>query len=375
MDGPRAVQAHELDALRALTDIVFRQSMPEQYPQLFNLDNLDNLRVCFDGSTCTSHTGMTRRRALIMGCTIDVCCIGAVCTHPDYRKLGLASLCLDSAVNHAHDNGVDFMIVSGDRGLYTRNGCLKVGHDFIVELSNDTLKGLVPSPNITVSEIPLHVDLSSIASCYRMEPVRFVRPPDDYKYLKQSGWAMNSPVKIFAVMNQHGNVLGYFTVREFQQSEPISVVEFAGDRSAILTGMRQVLNIEGSPSIQMQIQGHDAVMMNLLNNLDARLSPTNASGTVKIINFEQLLKRMTPYFIELLGELRASKLRFEQSGNSYIFGYGSEEFTTDRDMATQTVFGSPNGLPQLISNIESDLGSMLRTIFPVPTLWYGINYC
>jgi hypothetical protein len=69
-DGPRAVREAELPALRALTDIVFRPLMPEQYPQLFNTKNLENLRVCFDGDVCISHVGMVQRDALLMGCRI-----------------------------------------------------------------------------------------------------------------------------------------------------------------------------------------------------------------------------------------------------------------------------------------------------------------
>src|SRR5579862_8267342 len=140
MDGPRAVRLDEMDALRKLTDVVFRPGMPEQYPQLFNNENLDNLRVCFDGSTCVSHVGMTQRNASLMGCTIRVCCIGSVATHPDYRNQGLASACFESAVEKAYADGVDVMIVSGGRGLYTRNGCPRLGRDYKVKISTEGLR-------------------------------------------------------------------------------------------------------------------------------------------------------------------------------------------------------------------------------------------
>src|SRR5262249_25163248 len=109
MEGPRALQENEFESLRALTDAVFRPGMPEQYPQLFNADNRENLRVCVDEGLCVSHVGMTERKASLLGCTIQVCCIGAVSTYKEYRGQGLASRCFDDAVAKAFQDGVDLM--------------------------------------------------------------------------------------------------------------------------------------------------------------------------------------------------------------------------------------------------------------------------
>ena len=203
MDGPRAVRPDELTALRKLTDVVFRPGMPEWYPQLFNPENIDNLRVCFDGEVCTSHVGMVQRNALIMGCQIRVCCIGAVATHPDYRNQGLASACFDSAVQKARADGVDVMIVSGGRGLYVRNGCLNLGRDFRVTANLDSF-GQMDDNDLTVISM-LDGNPELVRECYRREPVRFVRPPADYEYFLQSGWAMNSPAETVMIHEEAGS--------------------------------------------------------------------------------------------------------------------------------------------------------------------------
>jgi GNAT superfamily N-acetyltransferase len=77
-------------ALRALEAKVFRPSMPDEYPQLFNEDTYEGLTVCFDGSRCVSHAGMVTRGASIFGCRVDVGLIGGVATDPEYRGQGLA---------------------------------------------------------------------------------------------------------------------------------------------------------------------------------------------------------------------------------------------------------------------------------------------
>jgi len=43
MEGPRELREGELDSLRELTEGVFRTGMIEQYPQLFNAENFENL--------------------------------------------------------------------------------------------------------------------------------------------------------------------------------------------------------------------------------------------------------------------------------------------------------------------------------------------
>src|SRR5438045_4062433 len=98
IEGPRGARPDELPSLRELTDQVFRPGMIDQYPQLFNADNAECLRVCVDDGKCVSHVGMSERNAVLFGCPIKVCCIGGVGTLPEYRGKGLASACFDDAV-------------------------------------------------------------------------------------------------------------------------------------------------------------------------------------------------------------------------------------------------------------------------------------
>ncbi len=385
MDGPRAARPDEVDALRQLTDVVFRKGMPEQYPQLFNAENLENLRVCFDGPICTSHVGMVQREALLMGCRIRVCCIGAVSTHPDYRKQGLASACFDDAVKKAHADGVDVMIVSGGRGLYIRNGCLNLGRDYRVKVTADSFK---PSSNQTIKLIPMPDSSRDIvAECHRREPVRFVRTPADYRFFKESGWAMNSPAEILMIYgktrdtseepDREGPFLGYGVVRKPDAALAASLIEFGGDRHAVLAALPEIIDRQSLTSLSFQVMGSDPVMQTLCEREGFEMTPTSASGTIKLINFPQLMSRMRPRFNEILGNASADRLRFEQDGEQYIFACGDAHIALDRDTATRAVFGDLAGLPEEIANGPSEaheLRQLLSSILPLPTLWYGINY-
>ncbi|HLJ56386.1 MAG TPA: GNAT family N-acetyltransferase, partial [Chthonomonadaceae bacterium] len=134
MDGPRGVCEQDMASLRALTGIVMRPELVDQYPQLFNPANYENLRVCADGEKLVAHVGMTQRNAILYDCRIRTACIGGVCTLPEYRKQGLASACFDDALRKARAEGVDLMIVSGDRNLYRMRGCVHVGGDTEYEI-------------------------------------------------------------------------------------------------------------------------------------------------------------------------------------------------------------------------------------------------
>jgi len=378
MDGPRAVRIHEMDALRKLTDVVFRPGMPEQYPQLFNAENVENLRVCFDKRICVSHVGMVQRGALLMGCSIRVCCIGAVATHPDYRKQGLASSCFDDAVQKARADGVDAMIVSGGRGLYTRNGCLNLGRDFRVT-TNSTSFDRSQGQSVTLTSM-FDGNPELVRECYRREPVRFVRPPADYEYFLQSGWAMNSPAETLMIHEKtdthqrRGAFLGYAVLRTGEPGKASSLIEYGGDRHAVMASLPEIFRKYGFTELSFQVMGSDSVMHALCESGGFDMVPTSASGTVKLINFPQLMTRMRPRFTEILGSATARRLRFEQDGDRYIFALGDETLELDRDTATRAVFGDLQGLPEELNIGAGYLGIELRRILPLPTLWYGINY-
>lgn len=373
MEGPRALRPDEFPALRALTDVVFRPRMPEQYPQLFNPENRENLRVCSEDDRCVSHVGMTQRGATLLGCAIQVCCIGAVATHPEYRGQGLASACFDDAVARAYRNGVDIMLVSGDRDLYRRRGCLRVGRDsaFTWTVNGPPENGL-PGGGEEVTVMPMTEDELPLAqACYRREPVRFLRPPDDYRDALQSGYVMNRPSD-FLVVRAGGDFRGYLVVQHPGADGKARIAEYAGDRHSLLAALPLVAGRYGLSALGWQVPRHDDLFRSLCERAGLAATPTPSSGTVKLIHFTQLMERMRPRFREILGEKEAARLSFAQQGETYVFRYGEDALRTDRDTATRLVFGSVEGTET--QSGEGAVAQALRAILPLPCLWYGINY-
>lgn len=374
MEGPRGLKKEEIASLRTLTDIVFRKGMMDEYPQLFNEENYENLRVCVDDGKVVSHVGMKEQDAMLFGCRIQTVCIGGVSTHPDYRKQGLASACFDDARRKSLEDGVDLMIVSGDRNLYRMRACCHVGGDLSVTIAADAIPASIEAlaAGVTV-EVMQEGELPRIMECYRAEPARFQRFPSDYHYVLQSGWAMNRPSHFLAI-RQNGAFRGYALVHGPEPKSKATLAEFAGDRHALLAALPHILRRYDLAALTFQVMRHDGLLRSLCEQNGLQGTPRPTPGTVTLINFPQLLERMRPGFAEILGTKTAGRLRFRQDGDQYGIALGEEEFVTDAATAVRTLFGTVEGLPLAQQEGNGALREALLQILPLPTLWYGINY-
>ncbi|MDA3800037.1 MAG: GNAT family N-acetyltransferase, partial [Kiritimatiellae bacterium] len=117
-----------------LCNFVFRKTetpdhndMHLQFPFLLSEDNANNLMVAVDGEKIVSHIGTSLTPMIIDGVEIPYGQIGAVCTHPDYRGQGLGTKLLFNAFENFKANDVNFITISGGRGLYRRNGAVDLG--------------------------------------------------------------------------------------------------------------------------------------------------------------------------------------------------------------------------------------------------------
>ena len=374
MEGPRGLRKEELESLGELTGGVFRPHMLEQFAHLFDGENFENLRVCVDNRRCVSHVGMIQQEASLFGCRIKTCCIGGVSTHPDYRKQGLASACFDDAVAKAYGDSVDVMIVSGDRNLYRMRGCVHVGSDLAYTVEREMLAKCNPNgvSNLSVTKMT-NAELPWVQDCYRREPVRFVRSPDLYRLIVSCGWVMNRPSD-FLVIREGGDFRGYIILQQPSFQGRARFAEFAGDRKALFHALPTIFHRYGLTSLGFQVMGHDTQLRSLCQQAGWQGTPCTTPGTVKLINFPQLIARIRPLFEERVGRKAAAQLTCLQEEDKYAFTFGNQTWETDRDTTTRLLFGTLEGFPPAIQEVTGALGEVLRTVFPLPTLWYGMNY-
>ena len=372
-DGIRSLRADEFDQLAHLFDNVFWSGLIERYPHMYVPENAGNLRVQVVDGQVVAHIGTLRRAASLFGCAVQVASLGGVATLEAHRGKGYATTLLEDNIRFCRSDGVDFIIVSGYRKMYHRAGCRYVGRNWNYSLKPDQA-GDLHDPGLEIAEAR-EEDLPCLAALYRQEPVRWFRPPSDYANAL-TGYIMNRPAHVLTV-RERGALRGYVILQQARDRDEgrVQVLEYAGDRKSVVGILGKLVRDHDLAAMDLHVMGWDSLMQDLLEKRGLAGSPTTASGTILLVNFTQLMDRMRPYFTERVGEVEAQSLVFQQRGDEFLFCYGGDRVVaSDRGTATQLIFGTPNRSEEPLLASGGRAGEILREIFPIPALWYGLNY-
>jgi hypothetical protein len=138
-----------------------------------------------------------------------------------------------------------------------------------------------------------------------------------------------------------------------------------------------------SERIRIHAQGSDPVLTDVLRTTTgADPVPSGSSGTLRVINFVQLMERCRPLVAERIGYAGTASLTFHADAppgsehGTFTIRRGHEEVRV-ADLASLAIylFGSrgrigddsdPTGSPTLLAELARAL--------PLPCLWYGISY-
>jgi len=368
---PRGARPEDREELRALVGKVFRPNLMDEYPQLFHDGNLRNCRISEEDGKIVSHVGMTIQDAAIFGNRIRVACIGGVGTDPEYRGKGHATACFEDAGRVAREQGVDLMMVSGDRKLYRLAGCRGVGPGAWTELTRDAAQG-IPADGFSLRRATLG-DIDLLGAMHRAEPVHWFRPPDTWQRSLDCGWVMNRLSNFWIVERAHA-AYAYFVLAEpgTRDASPW-VSEYAGDRRALFSAFGIIVRERELASVRWFIPGWSRMWAAIVGEYGLEMRSSHTSGTYLIVNFAQLAERMKPYLSEFLGTQTTARLSF-RDGASPVVALGGERFTLrDKGCAAHFLFGTLEER-RTPAPSEGELGSAYARAFPLPALWYGLNY-
>lgn len=380
VEGPRAAQVDELEAVVDLANRVFRpreQAMGEEFPLLFCPENLDNLRVFVDDGRPVSHVGMIERD-LVLGGTRHRCAeIGAVCTDPDYRGQGLATRLVHDAREKAVRDGVDIFLISGARRLYRRQGYVGVGDYGTYTVTRKKLpeRGPFTVRSWQPEDVPALVRLNA------GEPVRFVRPPDDLRAFLGTGRVVNMRGDVKVVCRKDGTPVAY--VAHWNPGEhdlgdqAVAIREIAGSRAAITAALPALFDEHDLNKVLLDYLGCDLELRALAARHGWPSEARAFHGTVGIIDPRAFWRACTPLFEELLGAETVARMHCFCSDEAVKLGLDDEQLTLpDMQSFTRLVFLRSEDRDELELDLSdgSELRGLLDTLFPLPLVSYGLNF-
>ncbi|MGO0862352.1 GNAT family N-acetyltransferase, partial [Clostridioides difficile] len=176
---------------------------------------------------------------------LKVAAIGGVCTHPDYEKRGYSSKILDKAEEKMFSDGVDVLIISGTRSLYSRRNCSVVKSFYKYTIKPENIE--IPYEIVEFDETNFEkdTDLNKMIELYNQNSTRFIRTRDEFKKLLHAATIAWGPIaykKVF--IKENNNIIGYLIVRTIKKEGSIigEVVEIGLNNINVENVLKYVTN-------------------------------------------------------------------------------------------------------------------------------------
>ena len=367
IEGPRGTRMEEYEKTLALGQSIFqRADLAKDYALEWNQENCENLRIILINDKPIAHVGFSEREAFILGNRVTLGLIGGVCCHPDYRNRGFAGACLQDAIAQLTRRGITLMPVSGRRTLYFRHHCACAGIQYQAAISKDKLPSNSPD-GVSVQPYSKEM-LDALLRIYQREPIRYIRSKDVFAMLMERG-----ATEVILIGDKP---VAYVKSRGTEQSDDglrrLSLYELTGPRELIVASLSALAKRENADKLILySLYGTDEAVRIALTNIGVTIERSETlAGTVRIINFPLLMKQMSHYFRELLGNDFERLIYYEQDGK-FIFGFGRQRFELkDRTSLALFILGSQQSR-DAIEPPDGPLGDMLRAVFPMPYVFPG----
>lgn len=343
-----------------LADRVFRDedhiSMGEAFPLVFSPE-LNQSYGVFINNELVSFIGLVPSVIHLDAAEIQAYSIGAVCTHPGYRKKGFASMLLDKVFTHVQRADASILFVSGSLPIYIKAGCSFYGKLNKYEINKGDLQ---VRGDFLIRELS-PFDWFYLRKLGQSRPVYFEQSINDFSILnKAAGFAsiLKMEHKILAAESE--NELKGFIVFGVPNSssksgeQPARVIEWGGEPEAVKAILAQAFE-KGISSLKFSIPAYEKELNRLLDTIEKTAAPF--PGTSKIMDLDLLLKQIQPFLhgkIKIINhDMRSKELIFNQ----------------------KSVVLDNVSLEKLILQGDPNLDAYLNDIFPIPLPFpEGLNY-
>jgi len=388
LEGPRSAKIEELREVVKLVSLVFSFdkygiSIDRIFPHVFCESNIDNLRVIVCDGRIVSHLAIWEGLLYFYGVQLKIGLIGCVCTHPDYRMRGYASMLVSDAFAKLRRDNVDLVMVSGARMLYSRAGCVESGILYDYRISADKAKLLAERLDGVEIEEYRGDRVLDLVEVYQREPIRFRRSYEEFKLLVDRVSMWGAKFKNYAsilISYRIGKPIAYIALLRgwpgWLNSDLAVIIEYAGSRMAILGMLHDAMKMFKVNCIRLMVPYGDWNLITLLEGYGLKSESSYAPASFAIPDPVGFLDKIKPYIEERIGvEAGFKAVSYDDHIELYALNE-SVRFENSR-MLTAILLGRPSFIQNRGDNIAVSMEAIpqiFRRIFPIPSISYGLNY-
>jgi len=353
-EGPRACGPNDLASALDTINLVMRvlgtpvgapvrrPTFGYDYTHIYNVDNLENVRVVLHDGWVVSSVGIYPNTVRTPRGEISVGGINGVATHPDFRRHGLATAAMTDAHAKMRENGHHIgLLGTGIQDYYRKLGWESAGRQrrFVFDRGN---LGFLPEPaglEVTEDWRPLADELRTL---HNAEPIGAQRSPWLFQLL-----AKRKLGRIF-VGRRAGRVVAY------AGANGTAVVEYAGRAAEVGALLREAFARLDDPTVRTSERppGQRATIEMTVATPDAAdgLPGLLAGlGIPATLTYMGMIKLLDP--VGLLAALDLSReVAVEQRGDSWRVRRGDRTLDLDERQLVKLFFG-PERFPDFAPDI------------------------
>lgn len=383
IDGPRACQASDFEEVLGLINQVFRagtnQDIRTDYPLVFNHSKMEYMRILKVDGRVVAHVPVWLREAVVGDDRLRFGIISPTVTHPDYRRRGYATRCLQDCIRIMEEESVPVSVLwtlEATFPFYQQSGWEAVGSQGWLYQLRPEEHTLFNSGAFDVVQYDRHNTnaFNAMMDLHNAEPHRIARTIEEYRAL------FSLPQTTTSLAMSDGKVAAYLMYGE-GVNKP-GLIEGGGDIAGLETLVRHVLlkrpvdseiqvllplvpsNLgqlieekkpgSGRPIEEAKGVGYQMMRVNNLEKLLSQIKHHLRSRSTGLHGIISLVCRETDETVTLRfrdGEVDLSTKRL------------TEAVELTRRELTQLIFGSYPAASSL--EFSSATGEILNTIFPV----------
>jgi len=346
--------------------------MASEHGYMYGRANAEHLRVVVRDGRPVSHFGFMVWDISLLGVPLRMASVGGVGTLADYRGAGYATQLLGDAERVMRREAVDLVLVSGGRGLYTRNGYVPVGRCLAFNA------GCPPPRDGRVSGMAVRTfrprDLAAFARLSAGEPVRYQRSREQLQQLMAGRLARKVPDRYYMV-SITGQDVAWFNISTTLDGRKRLLWEYAGDRGAVLDGVGAAMRRRRWTKLSATVPADDPLVAHLKAAGFVAAQEALPEHTLKILDFRTFMGKLGLVWGERAGVECSGALRFGRSGTGGTIRDGESILRLPDSCAVAALlFGGDTPARSAARRAGGRIGEFVQEALPLPFMLPGMNY-